>query len=75
MPTWRITYPPHAHPGALLLEDVDADELRVDSHGRQILVRWLCVILEPHEIVVRRLPAHVTAERVGSGLGGRPAGR
>jgi hypothetical protein len=66
---WRITYPPRYHPGAVLVEDVEADEIE-QRDGSLVLIVWRCVIFEPRRIVVRRLPSGVVVvERLCSRQG------
>jgi len=57
LPTYRLTWRhPWAVPGVALLEDVDADEVRTEDHGRRlVLVADVVVILSPRTMVVRRV--------------------
>jgi hypothetical protein len=55
MPVYRITYRPYAAPRQMLLEDVVADELRVDPSGLYTLTRQVLVMNRPRTVVVRRV--------------------
>jgi hypothetical protein len=55
MHTWRITYRPYAGPRSPLIEDVDADDLELETNGCYVLTRYQLIVNQPRRVIALRV--------------------